>query len=96
MTEEPNRRRPRSRAEAIEMAKAIGFKKIPTKLTEPKPPPEDLPPEEYNKAEAEYEQKMKQWLTESIYGANYKENPYYLLREPYWDNEWEAIKHLIL
>jgi len=87
-------KRPRNEEEAREMAKY--FKRIPTELREPSPPPEDLPPEEYKKAEAEYEQKMKQWLTESIYGANYKENPYYLLREPYWDNEWEAIKHLIL
>ena len=96
MTEEQNRRRPRSHAEAIEMAKAMGFKKIPTKLTQPKPPPEDLPPEEYKKAEAEYEQKMKQYHIESLYGANYKDNPLYQYNEPYIDARWEAIKDLIL
>ncbi len=87
-------RRPRTLEEAYELAK--NFKRIRTTLKMPKPPPEDLPPEEYKKAEAEYEQKMKQWLTESTYGANYKDNPLYQYDEPYLDNEWEAIKHLIL
>jgi len=39
---------------------------------------------------------MKQYWLESLYGANYEENPIYQWREPYWDNEWEAIKDLIL
>ncbi|HOA51554.1 MAG TPA: hypothetical protein PLS24_03560 [Sedimentisphaerales bacterium] len=94
MSEPQNRPRPRTRAEALELAK--NFRKIPTTLTEPKPPPKELPPEEYQKAEAEYEQKMKQYWLESLYGANYEENPIYQWREPYWDNEWEAIKDLIL
>jgi len=94
MSETQQIKRPRNEEEAKEMAKS--FRRTETTLTEPLPPPEDLPPEEYKKAEAEYEQKMKQYFLESIYGANYKENPYYLLREPYWDNEWEAIKDLIL
>jgi len=88
------KRRPRTLEEAYELAK--WFQEIPTKLTEPKPPPEDLPPEEYKKAEAEYEQKMKQWMTESIFGANYKDNPLYQYWEPYLDNQWEAVKDLIL
>ncbi len=94
MTHGPDQRRPRNEEEARELAKS--FRRIPTQLRMPSPPPEDLPPEEYKKAEAEYEQKMKQWLTEATYGANYWENPYWQLREPYHDNEWEAIKDLIL
>lgn len=94
MSEAQQMRRPKNEEEAKELAKS--FKYIPTQLQEPSPPPEDLPPEEYKKAEAEYEQKMKQYMLESIYGANYRENPYWQLREPYLDNEWEAIKHLIL
>jgi hypothetical protein len=90
----PPVRRPRNDQEAYEMAKS--FKQIPTTLREPLPPPKDLPPEEYKKAEAEYERQVKQYWLERAYGANYKENPLYLLREPYLDNEWEAIKDLFL
>ena len=87
-------RRPRTREEAYELAK--NFKRIETTLKEPKPPPEDLPPEEYKKAEAEYEQKMKQYHIESLYGANYKDNPLYQYNEPYIDARWEAVKDLFL
>ncbi len=72
------------------------FVEIPTKLTEPIPPDENLPPEEYAKAMEEYERAMKEYWREYTYGANYEENPAYQKRRPYWDNEWEATKYLIL
>lgn len=94
MSENANIRRPKSLEEAYELAK--NFQEIPPKLTEPSPPPEDLPPEEYQKAWQEYEQKMKQYHIESLYGANYKDNPLYQYNEPYIDARWEAVKDLIL
>ncbi|GIX01235.1 MAG: hypothetical protein KatS3mg112_0172 [Thermogutta sp.] len=39
---------------------------------------------------------MKQYHIESLYGANYKDNPLYQYNEPYIDARWEAIKDLIL
>jgi hypothetical protein len=72
------------------------FVEIPTQLREPAPPDPNLPPEEYAKAWEEYERAMKQFWKEDLYGANYEENPAYQARKPYWDNEWEAVKDLIL
>jgi hypothetical protein len=46
--------RPVSREEAYQPAKKY-FKRIPTKLEFLSPPPDDLPPEEKQKAEEEYE-----------------------------------------
>jgi hypothetical protein len=70
------------------------FVPIPTQLPEPVRPDRSLPPEEYAKALEEYERAMKQFWREYTFGANYEENPLY--KQPYADNEWEAIKELIL
>ncbi|MCS7306327.1 MAG: hypothetical protein NZ602_14620 [Thermoguttaceae bacterium] len=77
-------------------SEAKPFVYIPTKLQEPRRPDPNLPPEEYAKAEQEYEAAMKQYMIESIYGANYEENPAYIARKPYLDAEWEAVKSIIL
>ena len=72
------------------------FEPIPTTLEEPMPPDPNLPPEEYAKAFKEYEEAYKQYNLECVFGANYKDNPLYKMREPYLDAEWEAVKGLIL
>ncbi|MEJ5342075.1 MAG: hypothetical protein WHT09_10930 [Thermogutta sp.] len=94
MSENAHIRRPKSLEEAYELAK--NFQEIPTTLTEPSPPPEDLPPEEYQKAWQEYERQVEEYWLQKTYGANYKDNPLYQFREPYLKAEWEAIKDLIL
>lgn len=67
-----------------------------TKLEFPSPPPDDLPPDEKQKAEEEYERAVKQHVIESTYGANYEENPIWQYGGRYFDGRWEVTKHLWL
>jgi hypothetical protein len=86
---------PKSEEEAFELARKY-FKKERTKLQPPFPPPDDLPPDEKQKAEEEYERAMKQYVIESTYGANYEENPLWQYDKQSFEGRWEVTKNLWL
>jgi hypothetical protein len=87
---------PKTREEAFILIKKYGYKHVPTKLEPPFPPPDDLPPDEKQKAEEEYERAMKQYVIESTYGANYEENPLWQYDKRYFEGRWEVTKNLWL
>lgn len=60
----------------------------------PKIPDPNLPPEEYVKAAAEYEEQVKDMILRDWFGLDYKNNPEYLKQKQYLDAQWEAVKDL--
>lgn len=60
----------------------------------PKIPDPNLPPEEYAKAAAEYEEQVRDMILRDWFGPDYKNNPEYLKQKQYLDAQWEAVKDL--